>query len=92
MLAIAFGGDGHFVATGAADGVVTICEAQSGSGAQSLQTTEAAQTSLAFSPDGNILYCGEGHGGTRVWNVQTGRLLHTYEASKLKRNRSPSIG
>ena len=80
-LAVAFGGDGHFVATGTADGVVTICDAQSGSGVRSLSNHRGGATSLAFSPDGSILYCGESYGGTRVWNVQTGRLLHTYEAS-----------
>src|SRR5262249_31460732 len=31
-------------------------------------------TSLIFSPDGKLLYCGEGAGGSRTWDVATGQL------------------
>src|SRR5262249_42659031 len=34
-------------------------------------------TSLAFSVDGALLACGEGHGATRLWEARTGRLLRT---------------
>ena len=37
---------------------------------------DGGATWLAFSPDGATLICGEGRGGTRVWDVRTGQLLH----------------
>ena len=48
---------------------------------RSLADHKGGATSLAFSPDGNTLLCGEAHGGTRIWDTRTGELLHECKAA-----------
>jgi WD40 repeat protein len=51
---------------------------------QTLAGHAGGVTSLAFSADGALLACGEGHGATRLWEVRTGRLLRTCKAAGLQ--------
>ena len=53
---------------------------ETGAVVRTLAGHEGGATSLAFSPDGATLVCGEGHGGARIWESRTGRLLRTCKA------------
>jgi WD40 repeat protein len=70
------------VATGAADGLVKLRHPATGAVRQTLGGHAGGVTSLAFSADGALLACGEGHGGTRLWGARTGRLLRTCQAAR----------
>src|SRR5207244_2359482 len=64
------------------DGVVTVRDAGTGSVTRTLADHRGGATALAFSPDGGTLFCGEADGGTRVWDLRTGRLLRTCETPR----------
>jgi len=58
-----------------------IHDARTGPVTRTLADHKGGATAVAFSPDGKVLYCGEAHGGTRAWEVRTGRPLQTYQAA-----------
>jgi WD40 repeat protein len=60
-----------------ADGLVTVCDTQSGVVARSLPDHQGGATAVVFSPDGSALFCAEAYGGTRVWDLRSGRALHS---------------
>jgi WD40 repeat protein len=76
VLVIAYAPDGSVV-TAAADGLVKFRDPATGAVRQTLTGHAGGVTSLAFSVDGALLACGEGHGATRLWDARKGRLLRT---------------
>jgi WD40 repeat protein len=66
--------DGRFLASGDAQGNVKLRGAENGNVLHTLSGHRRGATSLVFSPDGDTLYCGEGAGGTRIWQVSSGQL------------------
>jgi WD40 repeat protein len=84
VLAIAYAPDGSSVATAAADGLVKLRDPATGAVQQTLAGHAGGATSLAFSADGALLVCGEGHGAMRLWGARTGRLLRTCKAAGLR--------
>jgi len=81
VLALAFAPDGSTLAA-TADGVITIHDAQTGTARKTLTGHRGGATAVEFSPDGRSLYCGEAHGGTRVWDAGTGQLVRTCYAPR----------
>jgi WD40 repeat protein len=75
VLAITYAPDGSSVVTAAADGLVKIRDPKAGAVRRTLEGHDGGATSVAFSADGALLACGEGHGATRLWEAKTGRLL-----------------
>src|SRR5439155_25239085 len=53
-----------------------------GSVLRKLADHQGGATAIAFSPDGRILYVAEAHGGTRVWESATGRLVRTCKVAE----------
>jgi WD40 repeat protein len=80
VLTVAYADGNRRLAAGDAGGSVTIHDA-SGRLIRTLDGHRGGATSLAFTPDGQTLVCGEAFGGTRIWNLETGRLLHSCEAA-----------
>jgi WD40 repeat protein len=83
VLVITYAPDGSVV-TAAADGLVKFRDPATGAVRQTLTGHAGGVTSLAFSADGALLACGEGHGATRLWEVRTGRLLRTCKPTGLR--------
>jgi WD40 repeat protein len=87
VLCVALARDEKLVAAGTADGEVRLYEAETGKVMSTLTGHEGGVTSLVFSPNGKTLYCGQGHGGARVWDVQSGQpLKHCGAASSQAAN------
>ncbi len=79
--AIAFSPDGLWTASGSADGVVRVWDAETGTEiAQMTHEGGVSVTGVAFSPNGERVVSGGTDGTARVWNAQTGaevaQMLH----------------
>jgi len=80
VLAVAFAPGGASLATAGADGAVKVRDAKTGAVQRTLAGHDGGATSLAYSPDGTLLACGDGKGGTHVWETASGRLLRVCKA------------
>jgi WD40 repeat protein/serine/threonine protein kinase len=76
VLAVAFSPDGAQIASGDADGVVTVWDRQALRATRTLREP-AAVTAVAFSADGKYLGSGTTDGTVRVWDTATGKELAT---------------
>jgi WD40 repeat protein len=72
--ALAFGPDGHLLATGGPDGAVNVWETATGQRTLAL-STDGRVEALAFSPDGKWLAAVSADQGTYLWELSTGRLV-----------------
>jgi WD40 repeat protein len=74
---VAFSNDGTEVVAGT-EGMVRIWELETGVLKRSIQTGGSWTPSLAFSRDGTQLVTGHYDGTTRLWDVTTGQLQHSF--------------
>jgi WD40 repeat protein len=65
------------LASGSADGNIYLWELPAGSIQHILSGHNGAIRSLAFTPDGGILFSGSSDGTVRMWRVSTGESLGT---------------
>jgi hypothetical protein len=79
VTALAVRRDGELAATGAADGVVRICDASTGANARRLAAHRGRVTGVAFHPDGTRLVSVGADGIVRLWDVRTGVDVLTLE-------------
>ncbi|VTU00359.1 serine threonine protein kinase : WD40 repeat-containing protein OS=Singulisphaera acidiphila (strain ATCC BAA-1392 / DSM 18658 / VKM B-2454 / MOB10) GN=Sinac_7396 PE=3 SV=1: Pkinase: WD40 [Gemmataceae bacterium] len=77
--ALAVRRDGELAATGAADGVVRICDAGTGANARRVAGHRGRVTGVAFHPDGARLASVGADGIVRLWDVRTGVDVLTLE-------------
>jgi hypothetical protein len=81
---IAFSPDGERLATGRAEGTVSVWETQTGQEVFHLQGHFSPVRGVAFSPDGRRLVSSSEDGIVKVWNLATGqeeRTLHRHGGS-----------
>jgi WD40 repeat protein len=76
---VAFSPDGRLLAAANEAGQVILCSAMDGQVFQRLGPHEAFAVAMAFSPDSRLLATGSWRGVLRVWDTQTGNLLHEKE-------------
>ncbi|MBV9470658.1 MAG: WD40 repeat domain-containing protein, partial [Abitibacteriaceae bacterium] len=78
--AVAFSPDGKWLATGGWDKSIKLLETKNFKVVRTLTGPASAVTALAFSADSQTLVSGSGDGdGTvKLWDVNTGEVLHTY--------------
>ncbi len=50
---------------------------------RTLADHKGGASAVVFSADGMLLYCGEAHGGTRIWDARSGELRLTCKAGSL---------
>jgi WD40 repeat protein len=74
VAALAVGKSG-LIASGGANGAVQLWRADGRRAAKLTGHTDAI-TSLAFSPDGRLLVSGSADRTARIWDVETGKLVH----------------
>ncbi|HVK13791.1 MAG TPA: serine/threonine-protein kinase, partial [Gemmataceae bacterium] len=83
---LAVRGDGGQIATGAADGTLTVWDADKGRKQFTVTAHDSEVSAIAFTPDGSRLVTAHGASGpsgpgeVRVWDAQTGRALRTVAA------------
>jgi WD40 repeat protein len=78
VLAVAYSPTGKRVATGSADDVARVWDAQGGNLVLTLRGHTGPVNSVAFSPDGTGFVTASGDGSLRVWDVATGKLLRMF--------------
>ncbi len=76
---VAFSQDGQLVAAQSSGNILNLYRVTDGSVARSLVGHTDTVRSIAFSPDGRLLFSGASDQTIRVWNVETGALLKTYD-------------
>jgi len=91
-LAVAFSSDGKKLATGGGEfltinqdkkpGVVEVWDASSGERLHRLEGHTDAVTQVGFTTDGKRLVSASGDGTARVWDLQTGKVIHTFALGK----------
>ena len=69
---VAFSADGKLLATVSRDGLVKVCNAQTGQEIMSLPAGKIAH--VVFSPDGRYLACLTQDGTLHVWNIAAAQL------------------
>ncbi|HEU0185343.1 MAG TPA: WD40 repeat domain-containing protein, partial [Blastocatellia bacterium] len=74
---VAFSPDGRTLATGSADGMVTLWDVSSRQPLAPLRGHENGVNSIAFSPDGRTLASGSYDNTVRLWDVSTRQPLAT---------------
>jgi len=62
------------MATGGDDRTVIIWDPVSGKSRRTLKGHDLTVTSLAFSPDGDLLAVGSGNASVVLWDARTGKL------------------
>ncbi len=75
---LVFSPNGNLLASGSEDRIVRVWDAQTGSLQQALAGHTHKINVVAFTPDGNLLASADDK-TLRVWEVSTGKLLHTIE-------------
>jgi WD40 repeat protein len=81
ILSIAFTPDGQSLATASADGTIKLRNPATGDVTQTLPGQANGATSLAFSTNSRLLACGAGDGATHLYELPSGRKLHTVRFS-----------
>jgi RNA polymerase sigma factor (sigma-70 family) len=83
VCALAFSPDGKWIASGGGQRDRVLCLWDAATGQEVRRFTghgrEISNGCLGFSPDGKVLLSGGGDGTVRLWDVVTGKLLHTLE-------------
>ncbi len=80
---IAFSPAGNLLASGSADGTVTLWSPDNGALILTLEGHKATVWSVVFSPDGSILASGDSDGCVRLWNTRTGQLNASLSSDKI---------
>jgi WD40 repeat protein len=75
VMAVSYSPNGHWLATGSADGTAKVWELTSGREILSLNGHIGGVCCLAWSPDGQRLATGSGNGTAKVGDVASGRQL-----------------
>jgi WD40 repeat protein len=73
--AVAYSPDGRLLARAVAGGQITLCDPHTGRDIRTLPNGARSISGLAFAPDSRRLAAGSDR-TVRVWNVDTGRLVH----------------
>jgi WD40 repeat protein/tetratricopeptide (TPR) repeat protein len=78
---IGFSWDGRRVLVGDSDGVVRVCDAESGKEVQTLRQDKGRKgvSAAAFSPDGRRLLAGYRDNTLRLWDTESGKEIHCCE-------------
>jgi WD40 repeat protein len=76
LAALAWSNDGAHIASGGADRVIRIWDAESGRCHRSLVGHTGGVFDVAFSPDGTVLVSAGADGTVRVWDVDSGTERH----------------
>jgi WD40 repeat protein len=72
VLSVAFAADGTLLACGSADGLVNVYEVATGNKSRSLPGHQGGATAVVFSLNNKLVICGEGYGGVRAWELNSG--------------------
>jgi WD40 repeat protein len=99
VFAVAWSPDGRLLASSCFDGQLRMWErhlSELGTNALMLQFSTSWEVSpawgLAFAPDGRTLACLDwGDRRTTLWEVESGRLLHTFEGETNRTNRTNKV-
>lgn len=79
--AIAFSPDGSMLASGSYGGVLRIWDVASRKQTKEIAAHANGMLHLAYAPDGTaIISAGGADGSIKIWDVQTGNLLHTFDS------------
>jgi WD40 repeat protein len=77
VLSVAISSDGQIIASGLADGSITLWNKKTGKELRTFSGHSGSIHSLAISADGKTLASGSRDNTIKIWNIQTGQLLHT---------------
>lgn len=80
VLAVAYSPDGREVATGSADRMIKIWDAENGTCLKTLKGHSGDVSDLSFTPDGKYLISGSADGTAKFWNRKTGECI-TFSAN-----------
>ena len=78
-LSVAYSPDGRTLASGNANGTVSLWDADTGRVIRSLEGHSDWVNAVAFSPDGQTLASGSGDRTVKIWDVNSGRELRSLE-------------
>ncbi len=75
--ALAFSGDGDYIASSSQDRTIKLWDVRSGQEVHVFQAREMAKGDIAFSPDGSLFASPD-----TIWDVESGQVVHSLEPGR----------
>jgi WD40 repeat protein len=82
VYAVALSPDGSHIASGTLDGMVGICDANTGKELFTLEGQQGLIRSMVYSPDGQYLVTANQEGSVVAWDASTGRTIFNLSGDK----------